>query len=47
MHKFTTNLDNTESPVSEQPNNKWTEFLLIATMALIVVGIVALASKAL
>jgi len=43
--KFTTNLDNSESPVAEQPNNKWTEFMLIATLALIVVGIVAFCAE--
>jgi len=45
--KFTTNLDNTESPVSEQPNNKWTAFLLIVALALIITGIVELVSMAL
>lgn len=50
MNKFTYNLDNTESPVTEQPNNVWTVALVIFIGVLavaIIVGIVTLASMAL
>ena len=47
MNKFTYNLDNTESPVSESPNNVWT-IVVIIVMAIvcvsIIIGVVTLAS---
>lgn len=50
MNKFTYNLDNSESPVSESPNNKWTigVVIFIGVLAVaIIVGIVTLASMTL